>query len=131
MSTVTTLVEQADALVSSLTPDQFAAEADDQHTVVIDLRESDERVASGSIAHAVHVPRGLLEFRADPENAGHNPRLGPHTRVLLYCGDGSRSALAAASLHTLGYTNVAQLQGGLRAWDAARLPLVGRMPSPY
>lgn len=131
MSTVTTLVEQADALVSSLTPDQFAAEADDQHTVVIDLRESDERVATGSIAHALHVPRGLLEFRSDPENTGHDPRLGRHTRVLLYCDDGSRSALAAASLHALGYTDVAHLRGGLRAWDAARLPLVGRMPSPY
>jgi rhodanese-related sulfurtransferase len=55
----------------------------------------------------------MLSVRADPENAGHNPRLRPNSRVLLYCGDGSRSALAASSLHTLGYTNV------------------GRMPSPY
>ncbi len=131
MSILTALIEQADAVVISLTPEQFAAEADDPKTVVVDVRETDERVASGSVAHAVHVPRGLLEFRADPENAGHNPRLLPHTRVLLYCDDGSRSALGATSLHTLGYTNVAQLKGGLRAWEAARLPLVGRIPPPY
>jgi rhodanese-related sulfurtransferase len=51
--------------------------------------------------------------------------------VLLYCGDGARSTLAGMSLRTLGYTDVAQLDGGLVAWNAARLPVVGRMPSPY
>lgn len=126
-----TLIEQAAAAVTFLTPEQFATEADNPRTLVVDLREADERVAYGSIAHAIHVPRGLLEFRADPTNAGHDPRLRPDARVLLYCSDGARSALADASLRTLGYTNVAHLQGGLVAWDAARLPLVGRLPSPY
>ena len=130
MSAVT-FTEQAGASVAFLTPDDFAAAADDRRTVVVDLREADERVASGSIAHAVHVPRGLLEFRADPTNAAHDPRLRPDARVLLYCSDGARSTLAIISLRTLGYTNAAQLQGGLAAWDAARFPLVGRMSSPY
>ena len=127
MSTVT-LTNQA---VASLTPEEFSAAADDPRTVVVDLREADERVASGSIAHAVHVPRGLLEFRADPTNAAHDPRLQPDARVLLYCSDGARSMLAGASLRMLGYTNVDQLDGGLAAWVTARFPLVGRMPSPY
>ena len=131
MSTVTTLVEQAGASVGLLNPDQFAAEADDAYTVVVDVRETDERVSVGSIAGAIHVPRGLLEFRADPTNAGYDPRLRPNVRVLLYCGDGARSALAALSLHTLGYTSVAYLHGGLVAWGEARLPLVGRMLPPY
>jgi rhodanese-related sulfurtransferase len=77
------------------------------------------------------VPRGLLEFRADPTNVGHDPRLRPDARVLLYCSDGARSVLASASLRTLGYTNVAHLQSGIVAWNAARLPLAGGMPSPY
>ena len=127
----TTLVKPVDRSVTTATAEQFAAEADDPSAVVVDLREADERVASGSIAHAIHVPRGLLEFRADPTNAGHDPRLRPDARVLLYCSDGARSALASASLRALGYTNVAYLQGGLVAWDAAQLPLVGRMPAPY
>ncbi len=126
-----TLVHQADRSVTTLSAEQFASEADNPSTVVVDVREADERVASGSIAHAIHVPRGLLEFRADPAHSGHDPRLRPGARVLLYCADGARSALASASLRTLGYANVAHLQGGLVAWDAARLPLVGRMPSPY
>ena len=130
MSTYT-LTEQAAAAVTVLTPEQFATEADNPRILVVDLREADERVTNGSIAHAIHVPRGLLEFRADPTNAGHDPRLRPDLRVLLYCSDGARSALADASLHNLGYTNVAHLQGGLVAWNAAHLPLVGRMPSPY
>jgi rhodanese-related sulfurtransferase len=127
MSTVT-LTHQA---VASLTPEEFSAAADDPRTVVVDLREADERVASGSIAHAVHVPRGLLEFRADPTSAAYDARLRPDARVLLYCSDGARSTLAAMSLRTLGYTDVAVLCGGLAAWGTARLPLVGRMPSPY
>lgn len=126
-----TLVKPADRSATTATAEQFAMEADDPSTVVVDVREADERVASGSIAHAIHVPRGLLEFRADPTIAGHDPRLRPDARVLLYCSDGARSALASDSLRALGYTNVAYLQGGLVAWDAARLPLVGRMPAPY
>ena len=127
MSTVT-LTQQA---VTSLTPEEFAVAADDPRTVLIDLREADERVASGSIADAVHVPRGLLEFRADPTHAAHDPRLRPDARVLLYCSDGARSTLAGISLRTLGYTDVAQLHGGLAAWDTARFPVVGRLTSPY
>jgi len=131
MNTAATLVAQAGSSVTSLPSDRFAVEVDDPSAVVIDVREADERVASGSIAGAMHVPRGLLEFRADPTDPGHDPRLQPQARVLLYCADGTRSALASASLRTLGYTSVADLEGGLRAWDEACLPLVGRLSSPY
>jgi rhodanese-related sulfurtransferase len=131
MSGIGAVVERARATVDELTPERFAAEADDPGSVVVDVREADERVATGSIANALHVPRGVLEFRADPTDAGHDPRLRPDARVLLYCSDGTRSALAAAALLTLGYADVAHLQGGVRAWDAASLPLVGRSPSPY
>jgi rhodanese-related sulfurtransferase len=114
--------------MSALDPDRFATEADDPRTIVVDLREADERVATGSIARAIHVPRGLLEFRADPGSDTHDPRLQPDRRVLLYCSDGARSMLATRSLQALGYTDVAHLEGGLLAWDAAMLPLVGRLP---
>lgn len=131
MSALATLVQQASDSVPSLTPDEFAFEADQPGTLVVDVREADERVESGSIAHAVHVPRGLLEFRADPDHSAHDARFRRDRRVLLYCPDGARSALAARSLQRLGYTDVVHLHGGLRAWDAARLPLVGRVPRPY
>lgn len=131
MSSLADLIEGTTTIVDSLTAEQFAAEADDPLTVVVDVREADERVRTGSIAHAVHVPRGLLEFRADPTGGAHDPRLRPGVRVLLYCDDGARATLAAASLQTLGYSSVALLRGGLRAWNAAQLPLVGPAPSPY
>ena len=59
--------------------------------------------------------------------------LGGEGITLVYGGAsvGTMGALADATLRTLGYTNVAHLQDGLVAWNAARLPLVGRMPSPY
>ncbi len=131
MNTLADLVEGAATTVDSLSADQFAAEADQPHTIVVDLREADERVQTGSIANAIHVPRGMLEFRADTTHPGHDPRLQPHARVLLYCDDGARATLAAASLHNLGYSAVALLRGGVGAWDAARLPLVGRTSPPY
>ncbi|HUF97810.1 MAG TPA: rhodanese-like domain-containing protein [Ilumatobacter sp.] len=131
MTTVTDLVAQRQTGVSSLTPTEFAAEADDPRTVVIDLREADERTSTGSIAGAIHVPRGLLEFRVDSSNRHHVSGLDPDARILLYCDDGARSVLAAVTLHGLGYHSVAVLGGGLDAWDAARLPLVGRSHPPY
>ena len=117
--------------MSALEPDQFACEADEPHTIVIDLREADERVAAGSIAGSIPLPRGLLELRADPDSDAHDPRLRPGGRVLLYCSDGSRSMLAVRSLRGLVYTDVAHLEGGLIAWTAALMPLVGRFPVPY
>ena len=131
MSTLADLVKDAATTVGSLSAPQFAAEADQPLTVVVDVREADERVQTGSIANAIHVPRGLLEFRADPTNPGHDPRLRPESRVLVYCDDGARATLAVASLQNLGYSSVALLRGGLGAWDAARLPLVGKTSSPY
>jgi rhodanese-related sulfurtransferase len=99
--------------------------------VVVDVREADERVATGSIPGAVHVPRGLLEFRADPSHPSHDPRLDPAADVLVYCAAGSRSALAAATLRALGYARVAHLDGGVTAWIDADLPVVGRLAPPY
>ena len=115
----------------ALSPAAFSTEAERPFTVMIDLRETDERVAEGSIPGAVHVPRGLLEFRADPMCADHDPRLDPRCRILLHCADGRRSALAATTLHELGFHDVAVLDGGLVTWLDEGRPVVGRVDSPY
>ena len=57
----------------------------------------------GKIKGAVHVPRGMLEFRADPESPYHNPALRKEKTVVLYCASGGRSALAGKTLQELGY----------------------------
>jgi rhodanese-related sulfurtransferase len=68
----------------------------------------------------VHVSRGLLEFNADPESPLYNEALRPDRRIILYCGSGGRSALAAKTLHDMGYGDVASLAGGYAAWRKAQ-----------
>jgi rhodanese-related sulfurtransferase len=114
-----------------LSPGEFAEQSDRPNTVVIDVREAEERVRQGSIRNAVHIPRGLLEFRADVTSMEFDERLRPDRQLLLYCHDGGRSALAAETLITLGYADVAHLHGGIRAWSDASLPVYGRQVDPY
>ena len=91
--------------------------------LLVDLREPAELVESGRIAGTVHVPRGMLEFRADPTSPYHQDGFDPGRRIILHCATGGRSALAAAALKDMGYTNVAHLEGGLKAWVAAGHPV--------
>ena len=71
------------------------------------------------------MPRGMLEFRADPSSPAHLPDMRPERRVILHCASGGRSALAAATLAAMGYRDVAHLDGGLTAWREAGLPVDG------
>jgi phage shock protein E len=86
-----------------------------QGALLIDVREADE-YAMGHARDAVHLSRGVLELRIE----GLAP--DPTTPILCYCGGGSRSALAADSLQQMGYTNVASVVGGFKAWREAELP---------
>jgi len=84
--------------------------------VLVDVRE-DEEWAAGHAAAAVHLGKGIIE--RDIESAV------PHKDValVLYCGGGYRSALAADALQKMGYTNAISLDGGWRAYQAAGLPV--------
>ena len=115
------LVAEAKQRVENLTPDDVEREMA-AGAVVVDLRESEE-LAGGRIPGAVHVPRGMLEFRADPTSPYHDAALDPSARVILHCAAGGRSALAAATLKEMGYENVAHLDGGFGAWQGAGKPV--------
>ena len=121
--TATALVAEARAGIENLTPAQVAAEMRRPGIVIVDLRERDELIRDGMIEGAVHVPRGLLEFAADPSHAYHNPRLRPDARVILHCASGGRSALAARTLRDMGYASVAHLDGGFTAWKVQGHPI--------
>jgi rhodanese-related sulfurtransferase len=87
-----------------------------QGAVLIDVREREE-YEQGHAAGAMHLSKGVLELRIEeaiPDSA---------TPIICYCGGGSRSALAADNLQKMGYTNVASLEGGLKAWRSEGLPL--------
>lgn len=80
--------------------------------VFVDVREPSEVANSGSVDGAINVPRGLLEFQADPESLSHRAELSRGARIVLCCGSGARSALAAKTLQDMGVAIVAHVPGG-------------------
>jgi rhodanese-related sulfurtransferase len=119
--TVAELVQDAKRDIESLTVEQVEAEAADGRAVLIDIRDAGE-LANGTIPGAVHASRGMLEFHADPNSAYHKDELDPARRTILYCASGGRSALAVKALKQMGYQDVAHLDGGFKAWEAAGKP---------
>ena len=94
-------------------------------TLLIDIREVAE-FQRGHIPGAVLSPRGLLEFEihALVERTATNDDVAPEDReIVLYCGTGGRSALAAETLSKMGYKNVTSMDGGIVAWASLRLPI--------
>jgi rhodanese-related sulfurtransferase len=116
--TASQLVGEAKQRIENLTCQQVADEIDDGALVLVDLREPEERAQNGTIPRAVHAPRGMLEFYADPTSPYHRAEFDPARRTILYCASGGRSALAADALQQLGYANIAHLDGGFKAWVA-------------
>ncbi len=86
--------------------------------LVVDIRDAPEVEASGKVAGAVHVPRGMLEFRADGATAYHNPEFRTDRPVILYCASGGRAALSGKLLQDMGYAEVYNM-GGLKDWAEA------------
>ena len=117
------LVAEAKARIESVSPREAAGELAQGDTLLVDLREPDERREHGTIPRALHAPRGMLEFYADPTSAYHRSGFDPERRTILHCASGSRSALAADTLRHLGYVRVAHLDGGLKAWKDAGQPI--------
>ena len=115
------LVGEAKGKVENLDPDAVEGELANG-AVLVDLREADELDANGRIPGAVHVPRGMLEFRADPESPYHDQSFDRDKTVILYCASGGRSALAGKTLKDLGYRDVRNL-GAFKDWAESGRPV--------
>ncbi len=104
------LVDEAKAQISEINADELQRM---QHAgedfLLIDVRERDEH-AKGTIPGAIGLPRGILEVNIDQITTDKSRKL------VLYCGGGSRSALAALNLKKMGFRNVTSLAGGYRGW---------------
>lgn len=87
-----------------------------ERLVLVDVREESE-YAAGHAVGAIHLSKGIIE--RDIESKFPDPQ----TPLVLYCGGGYRSALAADNLQKMGYTNVVSMEGGWRAWVQAGLPI--------
>jgi rhodanese-related sulfurtransferase len=110
------LVEAANAVVPRVTPEQ-AQEMIAKGALVVDVRDAPEVAQSGKVAGAVHIPRGMLEFRADADSPYHEKSLARDKPVILYCAAGGRAAMAGQALKEMGYGEVYNM-GGFNDWVA-------------
>lgn len=114
------MLAEANAVIESVSVQDLTYLMEDSEVVLVDVRETVEREENGVIPGSLHVPRGLLEFKADPESPAYEEELDPEDRLILYCGTGGRSVLAAKTLSDMGYADVSSLAGGYAAWRAAQ-----------
>lgn len=110
------LVREANASVEKVSAEEAKALIGKDDVLFVDVREAQELAAQGKVPGALHAPRGSLEFFADPQSPYHKPELVSGKRLVVYCGSGARSALAAKTLKDMGLSNAANLLGGFKAW---------------
>jgi rhodanese-related sulfurtransferase len=109
------MLEAANAVVPRVTPAQAREMIAKENALVVDVRDAPELAQSGKVAGAIHVSRGMLEFRADPESPYHDKNFARDKPVILYCASGGRSALSGKVLKDLGYDRVYNL-GAFKEW---------------
>jgi rhodanese-related sulfurtransferase len=110
------LVKDAKNRIKEINVDQFKTlQSSGEKFTLIDVREDSEWTAGHAVG-AVHLGKGVIERDIESKISQKDSRL------VLYCGGGSRSALAADALMKMGYSNVVSLTGGLGAYKAAGLP---------
>ena len=112
-------VEKVKEHVRNLSVDELKAELGSSNLLLADIREIQERVDLGTIPGSKHVPRGMLEFWADPESPYYRDWFEEDKRIILFCAGGGRSALAAKALMDMGFKNVAHLEPGFTGWRSA------------
>lgn len=117
-------VARAKTRIENLQVEDLAGElAQATGMLLVDLRELQERVDLGTIPGAVHVPRGMLEFWADPKSPYYRDWFTEDRRIVVFCAGGGRSALAACVLEDMGFSDVAHLEPGFRGWQEAGQPI--------
>ena len=109
------LLIEANDLVKRLSFEESNELIKNTQTVIIDVREESEVYNLGIIKNAVHIPRGLIEFKLSPNSSNNPVLINDNTNILVYCAGGYRSALAAKTLLDLGFKNVYNL-GGFQEW---------------
>lgn len=120
-TTAMQMIADARSQVDIVSPQEAADELTSGAAVALDVREPEEW-QHGHIEGSVPAPRGLLEFFADPTTPRHKEALEATRRTIVICASGARASLAALTLKTMGYQNVAVLDGGLKGWINAGLP---------
>ncbi|MCL4187095.1 MAG: rhodanese-like domain-containing protein [Rhodobacteraceae bacterium] len=113
--TVKDMLEAAHAVVRKIDAAGAQRLVAERGALLLDIRDAPELAKTGRAAGAHHVPRGMIEFRADAATPYHDPAFRKDRPVVLYCASGGRAALAGKVLKEMGYTEVFNL-GGLKDW---------------
>jgi rhodanese-related sulfurtransferase len=121
-TSVKQMLDAANAVVPRITPVQAREMMAQGNTLVVDVRDGPEVDKTGKVAGSVHVSRGMLEFRADPESPYHDKSFAKDKTIILYCASGGRSALAGKALKDIGYDRVYNL-GAFKDWAESGGPL--------
>jgi len=114
-NSVKEMLAAANASVPRISPQEAAVLIGNGRILMVDVRDGHELQSTGKVQGATHVPRGMLEFRADPESPYHDKAFSRDKTVILYCASGGRSALAGKTLKDMGYSDVRNL-GGFKDW---------------
>ena len=121
MKTAKDYLDEANAVVTRVSPKEGIAIHADGNAIFIDVRDSASLAQTGTIAGAHHLPRGMVELSADPESQFHKPFMQKDAHICIICGGGLMAALAGKTLQEMGYTNVTNV-GGMNAWKEAGGP---------
>jgi rhodanese-related sulfurtransferase len=113
--TLGSLLLEANQNVPRLNYDESLLLLKNDNTILIDVREESEVASFGIIKNAIHIPRGLIEFKIEYDSPSNPSNIKNDTNILFYCAGGYRSALAAYSIQQLGFKNVFNI-GGFGEW---------------
>ena len=106
---------EAHAIVSKIETDAGIARHGQANVVFVDVRDGMDIAKTGTIAGALRIPRGFIEFAADSNTQFHAPAMQKDAEVILVCAAGGQAALAGKTLVDMGYQNVTNV-GGFGAW---------------
>ncbi|MEM9605244.1 MAG: rhodanese-like domain-containing protein [Pseudomonadota bacterium] len=120
---VAEFLEAANAVVPKVAAADAMAWLGSDDTVFLDVRPAAAIAETGTVEGAVQIPRGLLEFNADPDFVMHNPAMDKAKRVVVFCALGGQAALAGKTLKDMGYGEVLN-GGGIQDWKDAGAPIV-------
>ena len=118
MKTLKKMMQAANAEVPRISIDRAREIISQNKALVVDVRDAPEVEKTGKIAGALHVSRGMLEFRADPESPYFDKQFDKSRPVVVYCASGGRSALSGKVLKDMGFREVYNL-GAFKEWADA------------
>ena len=108
-------LSEANAIVPKIETQAGIAKHGQSGVVFVDVRDSAAIQESGTIAGALRIPRGFIEFAADQATQFHNPQMDKDAEIILVCGAGGQAALAGRTLVEMGFKHVSNV-GGFGAW---------------